>query len=123
MRVLLTLLVVCAAAGSAGAGASTNPSGLWGMVKRGPITPVCVAEQPCYAPAKGVTLVFVRGGVVVRRATTNDLGRYRVRLAAGTYFVRLPQRPAIGRDLQPVRARVRAGGYRRVDFSIDTGIR
>jgi len=118
---LLTMLVVLTAAGSAGA--STNPSGLWGEVKRGPVTPVCVAEQPCYAPAKGVTLVFLRGGVVVRRATTNDLGRYRVRLPAGTYSVRLPQKPAIGRDLEPVQARVRAGRYARVDFSIDTGIR
>ena len=121
MRILLTALVVFAAAGSAGA--STNPSGLWGQVKRGPITPVCVAEQPCDAPAKGITLVFVRGGIVVRRATTNDLGRYRVRLAAGTYSVRLPQKPAIGRDLQPAQARVRAGRYGRIDFSIDTGIR
>ena len=118
---LLTMLVVLTAAGSAGA--STNPSGLWGEVKRGPVTPVCVAEQPCYAPAKGVTLVFLRGGVVVRRATTNDLGRYRVRLPAGTYSVRLPQKPAIGRELEPVQARVRAGRYARVDFSIDTGIR
>jgi len=118
---LLTMLVVLTAAGSAGA--STNPSGLWGEVKRGPVTPVCVAEQPCYAPAKGVTLVFLRGGVVVRRATTNDLGRYRVRLPAGRYSVRLPQKPAIGRDLEPVQARVRAGRYARVDFSIDTGIR
>jgi hypothetical protein len=121
MRMFLTALVVLTAAGSAGA--STSPSGLWGEVKRGPVTPVCVAEQPCYAPAKGVTLVFVRGGVVVRRATTNDLGRYRVRLAAGTYTVRLPEKPAIGRDLQPVHARVPAGRYGRVDFSIDTGIR
>jgi hypothetical protein len=121
MRVLLTVLVVCAAAGSAGA--STNPSGLWGEVRRGPIVPVCVAEQPCDAPAKGVTLGFVRSGVVVRRATTNDLGRYRVRLPAGTYSVRLSQKPAIGRNLDPVQARVRAGRFVRVDFSIDTGIR
>ena len=118
---LLTMLVVLAAAGSAGA--STSPSGLWGEVRRGPITPVCVAEQPCDAPAKNVTLVFVRSGHVVRRATTNDLGRYRVPLVAGTYSVRLPQKPAIGRDLEPVQARVRAGRYARVDFSIDTGIR
>jgi hypothetical protein len=121
MRMLLTVLVVLTAAGSAGA--STTSSGLWGEVKRGPVTPVCVAEQPCYVPAKGVTLVFVRGGVVVRRAITNDLGRYRVRLAAGTYSVRLPQKQAIGRDLEPVQARVRAGRFVRVDFSIDTGIR
>jgi len=41
-----------------------------------------------------------------------------VRLPAGTYSVRLP-----GRSLDPVQARVRAGRFVRVDFSIDTGIR
>jgi hypothetical protein len=120
MRMLLTVLVVCMAAGSAGA--STNPSGLWGEVRRGPIVPVCVVEQPCDAPANNVTLVFVRSGQVVRRATTNDLGRYRVRLPAGMYSVRLSQSPAVGRSLDPVQARVRAGRFVRVDFSIDTGI-
>jgi hypothetical protein len=61
----------------------------------------------------------------VRRATTNEKGRYRVRLAAGTYSVRLAkrQRPRIGRGLEPVTARVRALRFVRVDFSIDTGIR
>lgn len=120
MRVLVTAIVVCVAVGSAGA--STNPSGLWGEVRRGPIVPVCVAEQPCDAPAKNVTLAFVRNGDVVRRATTNEQGRYRVRLAAGTYSVRLSQKPAVGRSLDPVQARVRAGRFVRVDFSIDTGI-
>jgi hypothetical protein len=121
LRVLLTVLVVFAAAGSAGA--STNPSGLWGEVRRGPIAPVCVAEQPCDAPAKNVTLVFSRNGTVVRRATTNDQGRYRVRLAPGTYSVRRTEKPAVGRGLEPAQARVRAGRFVRVDFSIDTGIR
>jgi hypothetical protein len=121
MRMFLTVLAVLAAVGSAGA--STNPSGLWGEVRRGPITPVCVAEQPCDAPAKSVTLVFMRGGHVVRRATTNDQGRYRVRLAAGTYAVRLSDKPGIGRSLEPVQAHVRDARFVRVDFSIDTGIR
>ena len=85
--------------------------------------PVCVPEQPCDAPAKNITLVFARAGQVVRRATTNDQGRYRVRLSPGTYAVRLTDRPAIGRGLEPVQAHVRAGRFVRVDFSIDTGIR
>ena len=121
MRVLLTMIVVCATAGSAGA--STNQSGLWGEVRRGPIVPVCVAEQPCDAPAKNVTLLFSRSGHVVGRATTNEQGRYRLHLAAGTYSVRLSQKPAVGRSLDPLQARVRAGRFVRVDFSIDTGIR
>jgi len=92
---------------------------------RGPIAPVCVAGQPCSEPAKNVTLVFVRNGRVARRTKTNDQGRYRAALAPGVYAVRLTtgQRPRIGRGLEPARARVAAGRFRRVDFSIDTGIR
>lgn len=117
------MLAFFAAAGSSGA--STSASGLWGVVMRGPISPVCSAEQPCSAPAKKVTLVFARNGEVVRRATTNEKGRYRVVLAPGVYSVRLPasQRQRIGRGLEPLRVRVVRARFRRVDFSIDTGIR
>ena len=121
MRVFVVLLGALAVAASAGA--TTSPSGLWGVVMRGPIAPVCVAGQPCSAPAKDVTLVFVRNGRAVKRATTNEKGRYRVTLAPGLYSVRLPKKPQVGRGLEPVKARVRAQRYRRVDFSIDTGIR
>jgi hypothetical protein len=120
MRALAVLAVAVAASS---AGATTTPSGLRGLVTRGPIVPVCAAGQPCDAPAKNVTLVFSRYGRVVRRATTNDHGRYRVRLAPGLYAVRLQVKQQIGRGLQPVRARVVASRFRRVDFSIDTGIR
>jgi hypothetical protein len=104
------------------AGAATSPSGLRGLVTRGPIAPICVAEQPCDGPAKNVTLVFSRNGRVVR-ARTNEQGRYRVALAPGLYAVRLAVRQTVGRGLEPSRARVVAGRFRRVDFSFDTGIR
>jgi hypothetical protein len=120
MRVLAAL---AAAVAASSAGAATTPSGLRGLVTRGPIVPVCTAEQPCDAPAKNITLVFSRNGRVMRRATTNDQGRYRVRLAPGLYTVRLQVKQRIGRGLQPQRARVVASRYRRVNFSIDTGIR
>jgi hypothetical protein len=122
MRVLAALAAFVAVSS---AGAATTSSGLRGLVTRGPIAPVCAVEQPCSAPAKNVTLVFSRNGEVVRRAKTNDRGRYRVALAPGIYSVRLTagQRQTIGRGLQPARARVVANRFRRVDFSIDTGIR
>jgi hypothetical protein len=82
-----------------------------------------VAEQPCDAPAKNVILVFLRNGRVVRRTTTNDLGRYRLRLAPGLYAVRLQAKQSVGRGLEPETARVIANRFRHVDFSIDTGIR
>jgi hypothetical protein len=117
------LAVVAAAVAVSSAGAATTPSGLRGLVTRGPIVPVCAAGQPCDGPAKNVTLAFVRNGRVVRRTTTNELGRYRVALAPGLYAVRLQVKQRIGRGLQPTRARVVTGRFRRVDFSIDTGIR
>src|ERR687887_2261314 len=103
MRVLAALAAVIAVSS---AGAATTSSGLRGLVTRGPITPVCAAEQPCDGPAKNVTLVFSRNGRVARRATTNDQGRYRVRLAPGLYAVRLQVKQQIGRGLEPERARV-----------------
>lgn len=109
----------------AGAGAQTTglSSGLRGVVMRGPIAPVCVAEQPCTEPARNVTLLFSRNSRVVGRAVTDTAGRYRVRLPAGVYAVRRPGSMGIGRGIEPNRARVYAGRFRRVDFSIDTGIR
>ena len=120
MRTLATLAVAVVASS---AGAATSSSGLRGLVTRGPIAPVCVAGQPCSEPAKGVTLVFSRNGQVVRRARTNDHGRYRVALAPGLYAVRLTPKPSIGRGLEPLRARVLRSRFRRLDFSIDTGVR
>ena len=123
MRVLAALAAFVAVSS---AGAATSSSGLRGIVMRGPIAPVCAVDQPCDAPAKDVTLVFSRGEVV-RRTTTNENGRYRVALAPGLYSVRLGkaqrQVQRIGRGLQPTRVRVLADRFRRVDFTIDTGIR
>ena len=120
MRVLAALAAFVAISS---AGAATSSSGLRGLVTRSPIAPVCTAGQPCSEPAKDVMLVFSRNGRVVRRARTNDQGRYRVALAPGLYAVRLTPKPSIGRGLEPVRARVVRDRFRRVDFSINTGIR
>ena len=120
MRVVALLALVLAVAPASGA---TGTGGLRGTVKRGPITPVCVAEQPCSGPAKHVTILFARDGRVAGRTTTDGEGRYRVRLSPGLYRVRLNNSPGIGRGIEPDQVRVRAARYLRVDFSIDTGIR
>jgi hypothetical protein len=102
----------------AGAGqATTRGSGLYGTVTRGPITPVCVVGQPCDGPAAGVTLKFVRNGDVVGKVRTRSDGKYRIRLAPGSYSVRG------GRSLEPTHVTVPRGRFRHVNFSIDTGIR
>ena len=103
------------------ASSSTKPSGLYGVVTRGPIAPVCVAGQPCDGPARGVTLVFARPGYE-KRVTTSKTGSFRIRLAAGRYTVGLGRRQSVGR-FDPGTVRVLPARFRRVDFAIDTGIR
>ena len=121
---LLVLLSTAALALTAGAQAMSAPGTLTGLVTRGPIAPVCVAEQPCDEPAANVRLLFSRRGAVIGRATTNQDGRYRLRLPAGSYSVRRGAvAAAVDLKLEPRRARVYAGRLTHVDFSIDTGIR
>ena len=122
MRAFAVALAVAALSGGS-AGASTTSSGLWGVVMRGPITPVCAADQPCDQPAANVRLTFVRGGTAVASIRTTRNGTYRLALAPGRYEVRLARRPAIGRGLSPTTVRVLRGRFSRVDFFIDTGIR
>ena len=92
-------------------------SGLYGKITRGPITPVCVAEQPCTAPAAGSSVLFTRAVGRVRVIVRAD-GSYRVRLAPGTYLVR-----SLSGRIEPTTVRVSQHRMRHVDFSIDTGIR
>jgi hypothetical protein len=112
-------LVLAAATGAATSGTTVVRSGLKGVVTRGPVTPFCAAEEPCSQPANGAVLVFSRRGSEVARAPVGPDGIYRITLPTGVYAVRAASR----RPLDPQAAQVIAGHYRRVDFSIDTGIR
>jgi hypothetical protein len=98
---------------------STVKSGLYGKVTRGPITPVCVAEQPCSAPVAGAVIVFSRSSTEAARTRTAANGTYRIALTPGTYVVRILQ----ARPVDPATAGVPRGRFRHIDFSIDTGIR
>jgi hypothetical protein len=122
MRVLVGLSCLALAV-TAGAQATLPRGTLTGVVKRGPITPVCAAEQPCDEPVRNVALLFSRNGAVVARVVTDGRGRYRLRLQAGIYAVRRPGAATLDRKLEPNRVKVYAGRLRNVDFSIDTGIR
>jgi len=91
---------------------------LHGTVRIGPTAPVCRADVPCSKPAAHALLTFGHGTthVLVR---TDELGRYRVRLAPGTWTLstRFGIRPA------PIRFVVPRAVTAKRDFSIDTGIR
>jgi hypothetical protein len=122
MRVIVQLSSLALAL-AAGAQATPGRGTLAGLVTRGPITPVCTVEQPCDEPAPNVTLLFTRNGTVIGRAVTDGNGHYRVRLPGGAYVVRRPSATTIDRKLAPNRVWVAAARTRRIDFSIDTGIR
>jgi hypothetical protein len=98
--------------------ASVQHNGLYGLVTRGPITPVCVAGRPCSAPARNVLLRFVPGRGTAATTRTDATGHYRVPLGAGRYHVSA----GTGR-LTPALVRVPLGRFAHVDLSIDTGIR
>jgi hypothetical protein len=103
-------------------GGTQSQTGLYGTVSLGPIRPVCVAELPCSRPARGVTIVFLRGS---ERATTvtSSTGTYRVLLRPGVYSVRASR---LGRPLGRVRpavVTVAAGRVARQGLAIESGLR
>ena len=121
MRTLGLTVVAALALGCSTAGGGTA-TGLRGLVKRGPIMPVCRANVPCDEPARGVKLIFSRSGKVVATATTNSKGWYRVSLRPGRYSVRTNRRGP-ERTTQPQNATVPSDRVKRRDFYLDTGIR
>jgi len=104
---------------------STDPipvtGGLFGIVKRGPVTPVCRVGVPCEKPAVGIRVSFLLDGSVVASAVTGAHGRYRVELAPGTYAVSVPRPAGIG-GVKPQTVTV-GSAMARLDLFVDTGIR
>jgi hypothetical protein len=121
MRVLFAAIAVVALAAIPTSIASSSSSGLEGSVFRGPISPVCVAMRPCTVPA-AVILAFSRGGVRVAQVRSLATGRYRIPLPPGAYSVSTAYPHPLWR-ISPAAVRVPEGGYRRVNFLVDTGIR
>jgi|tagenome__1003787_1003787.scaffolds.fasta_scaffold20979527_5 hypothetical protein len=126
MRVLIVTIaaVVVAVATAAAATPGQLQTGVWGSVVRGPITPMCAAEQPCTAPARHVQLLFSQSGQQVAQVTTDENGKYRLALKPGAYAVKLGAHSgAAGRDLEPRTVHSLSTRWVHVNFSLDTGIR
>jgi len=119
MRRLAAVVLIALALPAAAGSSTTAASGLRGLVTRGPITPVCSAESPCEAPAAHVTLTFTKGATT-RSVTTGADGRYKIRLAAGSWRLQVGRG---GLRYAPQAVLVRAGVVRTQNVSIDTGIR
>jgi hypothetical protein len=107
----------------AGGTASMPTGGLRGRVLLDPAFPVCSTTTPCTRPLPHFGLVFSKHGRAAARIRTDAAGRYRVRLAPGTYAVRPALARGPGRGLEPSRVRVPEGRMRRVDLRFDSGIR
>jgi hypothetical protein len=121
VRKFALAIVLAAALAPTADSAPRLRGGLWGVVRKGPTTPVCRADVPCDAPAQ-VTLVFRRGVTVVARGRSDPDGRYRISIPPGYYAVRTQPKIGFG-AIRPLNVHVRAGHFDRLDFSIDTGIR
>ena len=111
------------------ASAGTSGSGLYGVVKKGPISPVCRTGVPCDVPAQ-VVLTFsslpanrsqMQTGQV--QLKSDEHGRYRVALDSGYYTVTTGRTQATSRPIRPRAVHVRAGHWDRINFLVDTGIR
>jgi hypothetical protein len=120
MRAAALASLTALALAGASASAPPKPSGLYGLVMRGPVTPVCQVGVPCDEPAANVTFLLIRNGKS-HRARTDATGHYRVRLAPGRYVIaRTNWGPG---SIKPSSARVPYGRFARVNVFIDTGIR
>jgi hypothetical protein len=115
---VLALAPVFAFTGAADAG---HVSGLRGLVLQGPTKPVCLSDESCEEPARGMLLQFRRSGVTVAEVRTNRNGWYHVDLPAGAYGVKAPAR-RIGSGLTPRTVHVPRGQIARVDLHLDTGL-
>jgi hypothetical protein len=98
---------------------SRSGSGLRGTVVIYPASPTCQPGTPCTRPAAHTLLRFSHGGNVVARVRTDARGRFRIALRPRTYRVTSIK----GATLKPSRVTVATGSYRRVTFTLDTGIR
>jgi len=121
MRRSALAAALSAAVIASAAPAATLSSGLYGIVHKGPIMPVCRTDVPCDAPAQ-VTLLFMHGSTVVARGRSAADGRYRIAIPPGYYAVKTQPRIGLG-VIRPLNVHVRVGHFDRLNFFADTGIR
>ena len=94
-------------------------TGIAGQVTRGPITPVCHAEEPCDGPAPNLAVTISQHGSAVAATTlttTSADGTFATSLTPGRYTV------AVGRTT-PQTVDVKVGQVANLEFKVDTGIR
>ena len=116
----LVLLLLAGCGGEQSSGRSSDSAELSGFVMIGPTPGPCMANTPCTRPAGDVDLEFVRSGQAAVRVTTDEDGRYRVRLEPGTYQVRAVDYP-LPATIQPMSVTVEDDAQ--LNIEIDSGAR
>jgi hypothetical protein len=128
LRAIVLVCSILLAAACAAASGTVSSSGISGRVVEGPTCPVeRVPPDPRCAPRPlaATMRVHPRGGRTAVLVHSGADGRFRVRLAPGTYVVQplrqgsspFPRPPA------PSTVRVRRGRFTYVTIMYDTGIR
>jgi hypothetical protein len=120
-----TLVISCSTVLAGGSSDTRAGSGLlWGIVTRGPVSPVERLGVPSSVPAAGVTVVVSSpDGKTAGTAVTDDEGNYRIGLPPGTFIVNIHRGPLGHASGLPARVTVSEGGRTRLDIRLDTGIR
>ena len=105
------------------AGIDVAGTGLEGVVRRGPITPVCRVDEPCDAPF-AASFEVRNGQGVVARFRSDSAGLFRVALLPGSYTV-VPDSsaPLLGASHQTQPVVVGPDGLTHVELDFDTRIR
>jgi hypothetical protein len=119
----LVCVALVAMALACGNGIVSPGTGLTGDVVRGPVTPVCLPDPPCYAPFSAHFAVLGDSATVATFVTDNR-GRFFVALPAGRYTIRPgADAPIISPEQQTREVAVGDSGITPVHLEFDTGIR
>jgi hypothetical protein len=121
---LMAVLSLTACGGAAGgAGAQGTAGRLDGVVLSGPSCPVERAGSPCPPrPVAAADITVSRGGDTIARTRTDTLGRFVVRLGAGTYTV-VARSPGALATTASAHVRITSGVTAQVTLTVDSGIR
>ena len=94
-----------------------------GLVKLGPIMPVCQVGVPCDGVYKGAKIVLrTPSGQVAKRVTADDTGAFQMDTPAGSFEVSVDVEGPLPR-CAPVPVFVKAQKTVRVEIDCDSGIR
>lgn len=123
MRRIAAISVALLALQSCEAG-SMEAGVITGVVKLGPIMPVCREGVPCFGVYKEAPVVLrASDGRVVKRGTTNDRGEFLLSAPPGSYDVVVGVEGQLLPTCTPKRVSVRVRETVRVEIDCDSGIR